>query len=40
MKVCIDAGHGVETAGKRSPDGSYLEYEFNLDVAKRIQAHL
>lgn len=40
MKVCIDAGHGIETAGKRSPDGSYLEHEFNLDVAKRIKAHL
>lgn len=40
MKVCIDAGHGVETAGKRSPDGSYFEHEFNLDVAKRSKAHL
>ena len=40
MKVCIDAGHGVETAGKRSPDGSYFEHEFNFDVAKRIKAHL
>lgn len=35
--VCIDPGHGIETAGKRSPDGSYLEYEFNLDVAKRLK---
>ncbi|NCB05265.1 MAG: hypothetical protein EOM69_07055, partial [Clostridia bacterium] len=40
MKICIDAGHGIETAGKRSPDGSYLEYEFNRDVAARIKAHL
>ncbi|ODU56961.1 MAG: hypothetical protein ABT01_02950 [Clostridium sp. SCN 57-10] len=40
MKVCIDAGHGIETAGKRSPDGSYLEYEFNRDVAGRIKKHL
>ena len=35
--VCIDAGHGAETAGKRSPDGTYLEHEFNLDVARRIR---
>ena len=40
IKVCIDAGHGVEVAGKRSPDGSYLEHEFNLDVAKHIKAHM
>lgn len=40
MKICIDAGHGIETAGKRSPNGSYLEYEFNRDVAARIKAHL
>lgn len=40
MIVIIDAGHGIETAGKRSPDGSYLEYEFNRDVAWRIQRHL
>lgn len=38
--VCIDAGHGASTAGKRSPDGTYLEHEFNLDVAKRIEKHL
>lgn len=40
MKICIDAGHGVETAGKCSPDGTYFEHEFNLDVAKRVKAHL
>ena len=36
MIIMIDAGHGIETAGKRAPDGSYLEYEFNRDVAGRI----
>lgn len=35
--VCLDPGHGVETGGKRSPDGTYLEHEFNLDMAKRMQ---
>lgn len=36
-KVCLDPGHGVETAGKRSPDGAYRECEFALDMARRIK---
>lgn len=36
-KVCLDPGHGVETPGKRSPDGTYFEYEFALDMACRIR---
>lgn len=40
MIVILDNGHGVDTAGKRSPlwpDGSQLfEYEFNRDIVKRI----
>jgi N-acetylmuramoyl-L-alanine amidase len=39
-KVVLDPGHGVETAGKCSPDKSYYEHEFNLDVAGRVKAHL
>lgn len=39
-KVVLDPGHGVETAGKRSPDGKYLEHEFNLDMAGRLKAQL
>ena len=39
-KVVLDPGHGVETAGKRSPDGTYLEHEFNLDMAIRVKAQL
>ena len=39
-KVVLDPGHGVETAGKRSPDGTFLEHEFNLDIARRVQTHL
>ena len=39
-KVVLDPGHGVETAGKRSPDGTYLEHEFNLDMARRLKAQL
>ena len=40
VKVCLDYGHGKSTAGKRSPDGSLLEYEFNRDVGKRLKAIL
>lgn len=39
-KVVLDPGHGKETAGKRSPDGSYYEHEFALDMAKRMKRHL
>lgn len=39
-KVVLDPGHGVETAGKRSPDGKYLEHEFALDMARRLKAQL
>lgn len=38
--VCIDAGHGVETAGKCAPDKSYYEHEFNLDISNRQKAIL
>lgn len=32
MKIVLDAGHGFETQGKRSPDGM-KEYDFNRKVA-------
>ena len=38
--VCLDPGHGVESPGKCSPDKSYYEHEFALDMGKRIKAHL
>lgn len=34
MKICIDAGHGLDTPGKRCPDDSMKEYQFNSAVAK------
>lgn len=44
MKILLDAGHGIDTAGKRSPvweDGTQLfEYEFNRDIAQRVQREL
>lgn len=38
--ICLDPGHGAETAGKRSPDQKYFEYEFARDLCRRIKAHL
>jgi N-acetylmuramoyl-L-alanine amidase len=40
LSVMLDPGHGAETAGKRSPDSSLFEYEFNRDMASRIKYHL
>lgn len=36
MVILIDAGHGIETPGKRSPDGSFMEYKWNREVADLI----
>lgn len=36
MIVLIDNGHGVETAGKRSPDGRLREYAWTREVSQRI----
>ena len=35
-KILIDNGHGSDTPGKRSPDGRFLEYKFNREIARRI----
>ena len=40
MRIVIDAGHGPETAGKRSPDGSLREYHFNSVVARYVADRL
>lgn len=40
MKVLIDAGHGIDTPGKRSPDGKFLEYLWNRQVADLVLARL
>ena len=40
MKIFIDNGHGRNTAGKRSPDGQFLEYYYNRIVARRVTAKL
>lgn len=40
MKILIDNGHGVDTKGKRSPDGRLLEYKYTREIASRIEAEL
>lgn len=39
-KVCLDAGHGGNEVTNASPDKSYYEHEFTLDMAKRVKALL
>ncbi len=36
MIVLIDNGHGVDTPGKRSPDGRLREYAWAREIAQRI----
>ena len=40
LVVCIDPGHGKTTGGKRSPDETLMEWEFNRDVAYRLKSKL
>ena len=36
MKILIDNGHGVNTPGKRSPDGRLREYRYCRDIAAAL----
>ena len=38
--IAIDNGHGYNTPGKRIPDGSMREWEFNYAVAKYLKEEL
>lgn len=40
MKVLIVNGHGVDTAGKRSPDGSLREYKYAREIAEKVVSEL
>lgn len=40
MKILLDNDHGVETPGKRSPDGILREYAYNREIASAIHQHL
>ena len=40
MKILIDNGHGIDTPGKRSPDGFFREYAYTRFLASKIQERL
>lgn len=40
MKIMIDAGHGPDTPGKRSPDGRIREFHFTSAVAEEVKQRL
>ena len=40
MKIFIDNGHGLMTAGKRSPDGQFREPFYNREIARRVMSDL
>lgn len=39
-KILVDNGHGRDTPGKRSPDGRFLEYQYNREIARAVVLHL
>lgn len=38
--ILVDNGHGCDTCGKRSPDGTFLEYAYSRQVAAAVVAAL
>jgi N-acetylmuramoyl-L-alanine amidase len=36
MRILLDAGHGIDTPGKRSPDGVFREYLWNREIAEMV----
>ena len=40
MKIFIDNGHGLMTAGKRSPDSQFREPFYNREIARRVVSDL
>lgn len=40
MKILIDNGHGIDTPGKRSPDGKFREYQYTREIARKIVKEL
>ena len=40
MHIILDNGHGLNTLGKRSPDGKFLEAIYTREIAKKLQAVL
>ncbi len=40
MLVILDNGHGAQTRGKRSPDGTLLEWKWCRQMSRRIESRL
>lgn len=40
MIILLDAGHGIETPGKRSPDGMLREYKYCREIANEVKNQL
>ena len=40
MLILIDNGHGLDTIGKRSPNGKFLEATYTREIARRVVADL
>ena len=40
MKILLDNGHGIDTPGKRNPDGHFREYAYNRYLAFLIRERL
>ena len=40
MKILIDNGHGLMTAGQRRPDGLFREAFYNREIARKVVADL
>lgn len=40
MKILIDNGHGIDTAGKCSPDKRLREYAYTREIAQRLVSEL
>ena len=40
MLILIDNGHGIQTKGKRGPDGKFIEATYTREIARRVVADL
>lgn len=40
MRILLDNGHGIDTPGKRSPDGVLREFAWNRMIAAQIVSAL
>ena len=40
MVILIDNGHGIDTLGKRSPDGRLREYKYAREIAAEVVKRL